>query len=270
MSKPKKPDAVFELVFTGGGIYPEKIPIGKVVEALSAVKRLAAGEVLGDEEEVDEEQDGEVRLLDVTRTSSAVFRFVGLAPKTTLQRLRNTGRVLTNPDAVEDNEYILRPVKDLSTIAGSLKCSVLLREAGNQHDVLAQIEADSFANISRSLLISGTTNITGSVQRVGGATEMRCALRVSFQPRLLFCKVGTKEVARKLGDALYQRVIASGSARWLRQSMRLYSFKVHDVSQTVEGSISDHLKALWDAGMSDWQKAEDPEALLHEIRGNDE
>jgi hypothetical protein len=270
MSKQKKPEPVFELVFTGGGIYPEKIPIAKVTESLSAVKRLAAGEVLGDQDEDEDETDGEVRLLDVTRSSSAVFRFVGLSPKTTLDRLRQTGRMLSQPGDAGENEYILRPVKDLSAVAHSLNCQVLIREAGKQHDVLARIEPDSFDKISKWLLIKGTTNVSGTVQRVGGATETRCALRVPFQPRLLYCKVETKDVARKLGDALYQRVVASGSARWMRHSMRLYSFTVHDVFQTTAGSISDHLKALWEAGLSDWQNTDDPDELLHEIRGNDE
>src|SRR5947208_1240617 len=97
MNRQKKPIAVFELVFTGG-VYPEKIPIGKVTDALSAVKRLAAGEVVSEEDEGEDESEGEVRLLDVTRTSSAVFRFVGLSPKTTLDRLKQTGQFLSNPD----------------------------------------------------------------------------------------------------------------------------------------------------------------------------
>ena len=267
MSKSKKPDAVFELVFTGGGVYPEKIPIGKVVDALSAVKRLAAGEVLGDVEEDEEGQDGEVRLLDVTRTSSAVFRFVGLSPKTTLERFRDTGRLLKDPNAGGASEYILRPVKDLSAIAGSLSCTVLLRGAGGENEILAKIEPNSFDQISRSMLISGTTNISGTVMRVGGATEMRCALRVPFQQRLLFCKVGSKDVALKLGDALYQKVVAYGAAQWLRHTMRLYSFKVHEVTETVAGSARDHLKALWSAGLDAWADVDDPDALLHEIRG---
>lgn len=59
-----------------------------------------------------------------------------------------------------------------------------------------------------------------------------------------FCKISTKEVARKLGDAMYQRVTASG--------------------------ITDRLAAIWKAGLSDWQQVKDPDALLQEIRGGDE
>jgi len=269
MANVKKPTAVFEAVFTGGGVYPEKIPIGKVVEALSAVKRLAAGVIVGDGDEDEDEGDTDVRLLDVKRTSSAVFRFVGLSPELTIHRLRETGKILQNPQADGESEYILRPVKDLSAIAQSLQCSIILRQSGNGHDALARIEANSFARISQSLLVSGNTSITGTVQRVGGATEVRCALRIPTQSRLLFCRVESKEVARKLGDALYQRVVAHGAARWLRHSMRLYSFKVQDIFRAAEGTISDHLQALWDAGMNDWSLQDDPDSLLQEIRGGE-
>lgn len=264
----KKPPALFELVFSGGGVYPEKIPINKVADALSAIRRLTAGEVLGDEDEEEDDGDGAVRLVDVTRTSSAVFRFVSPSPKKAIQRLKTTGKVLGNPADVGENEFVLRPVKDLSAIADSLGCSVILRMAGGRQDVLAKIEHDSYALVSRSLLVTGDTRITGSVQRVGGATEMRCALRVAFQSRLLYCKVEDQQLARRLGDLLYQRVIAYGTARWMKGSMRIYSFAVKDVSKPKSGSITDHLNAIWEAGMNEWEKVENPDAHLSEIRGD--
>jgi hypothetical protein len=266
----KKPSPAFEAVFSGGGIYPEKIPIGKVADALSAIKRLAGGEVVGDDDEEEGEQDGSVRLLDVQRSASAVFRFVGLSPAAAIERLKETGRVLQNPEDVgEKTEYVLRPVKDLSAIAESLGCTILLRAAGNGRAVFARIESGSYAKLSKSLLITGSTNLTGTVKRVGGATAVRCALRVSFQSRLLHCSVETEDVARKLGDALYERVVVYGTARWFRASMRVFSFVIKDVTRPKAGSIADHLKALWTAGLNDWEKIEDPDAYLKDVRGNE-
>ena len=94
-------------------------------------------------------------------------------------------------------------------------------------------------------------------------------LRVSFQSRLLYCRVEADTVARKLGDALYQRVIVTGAARWLKNSMRIFSFTVQDVTRTKEGSIEDHLKAIWDAGLNDWEKIGNPDEFLQEVRGNE-
>ncbi|HBI42710.1 MAG TPA: hypothetical protein DDY78_07620 [Planctomycetales bacterium] len=269
MTRPKKPEAVFEVIFTGGGVYPEKIPIGKVSDALSAIRRLTAGEVVGDEDEGDDEGDGSIRLLQVNRKSSAVFQFVSGTQKLAVHRLKETGRILENPDDVGESEYILRPIKDLSSIAGALGCNVVLREAGKGGEVLARIGPESYARISHSILVSGNTQIAGKVERVGGATAMRCALRVSFQNKLLFCKIESDSVAKKLGNALYQRVVVHGAVRWLKNSMRIFSFTVQDVTETKTGSISDHLKALWEAGLQDWGKIEDPDTYLQEARGDE-
>jgi hypothetical protein len=86
---------------------------------------------------------------------------------------------------------------------------------------------------------------------------------------LLYCKVETEPIARKLGEWLYQRVIVHGTARWLRNSMRIFSFTIKDVSVTKPGSIAEHLTALWEAGLSDWQRIENPDTYLQEIRGNE-
>jgi hypothetical protein len=266
----KKPTPVFELVFTGGGIYPEKIPLSKVADALSAIKRLAAGELVGAEDEEEEDLDGPVRLLDVTRSSSAVFRFVGPSITNSIQRLREIGRVLENPEDVgEENEYIIRPIKDLSSIADSLDCSLLLREAKKGHEIFARIEKDSYSKVASSILVSGSTKISGTVQGVGGATSMRCRLRVAFQKRLLFCRLENPEVARQLGESLYKQVIAFGNARWLRNSMRMFSFTIQEITKPKNGSISEHLDALWEAGLQDWENVANPDAYLQEIRGDE-
>jgi hypothetical protein len=268
--KTKKPSPIFEAVFSGAGVYPEKIPLNKVSEALSAIQRLAAGVVLGAEDEDEEEGDSAVMLLDVTRTSSAVFRFVGPAPENAILRLKEAGKVLKDPESIgPKNEYVLRPVKDLSAIAKSLECTVTFRELNNGHHVLATIDAESYPRIAQTLLIHGTTTISGKVQRVGGATAMRCALRVPFQAHLLYCKVESEQVARKLGDCLYQRVSAHGLARWVKNTMRLFSFTIQEVTQTKPGTIADHLKSLWEAGLNDWEGVENPDEYLQEVRGNE-
>jgi hypothetical protein len=264
-----KPKPVFELVFQGPGLVPEKIPIAKVAATLSAVRRLAAGEIAGDEDEDDWENTADaVRLVDVIR-GSAVFRFVGPSPAVAIAHIKETGEVLKNPNNLGPSEYVLRPVKDLSAIARALECPIVLREPGRGGAVLATITGDSYGLISKSLLLDGDTSIAGRVMRVGGATEIRCGLRVAFQSRMLFCRVATADVARKLGDFLYQQVVVRGKAQWLKSSMRIFSFKVEDVYQPKSESILQSLGAIWEAGLKDWEKIEDPDAYLQEIRGKE-
>jgi hypothetical protein len=263
-----KPDAAFEVRFVAPGITPWAIPIGRVAEALSAIKRLAIGEAGADAEDDsdDESADEAIRLLDVKK-GSALFRFTGKSPDTTIKRFRQTGTVLENPEKIGANEYILRPVRELSSIAKSLGCSIVIKEPGQDGASLATIVDNSFDILSRSVLLKGDTKIYGRVQRVGGATEMRCGLRVSFQDRMLFCKVSSVEVARQLGDLLYQNAVCSGSAEWFKGSMSIFSFVIHEVTQPKGTSILASLNNLWKDGLNEWDTFSDPDAVLDEVRG---
>ena len=73
---------------------------------------------------------------------------------------------------------------------------------------------------------------------------MVCAMRVSFQTKLHFCAIKDVDVAKKLGDFLYQRAVVYGEAQWLRFSMRVFSFTIKEVSEfsILSGDIA-HGKA---------------------------
>ena len=267
MSKTRKPIPVFEVLFDGPGIYPEKIPLGALTQTFSAIRRLAAGSDLADEEEDQETASGDIiRLLDVVR-GSAVFRFVGPSPVAALERLRLAGRVLQKPEEIADNDYVLGPIERLSAAAKRFDCAIVVRQAGHENSILARIEPNSFETISKRLFISGDTSISGRVERVGGATEMRCVLRVPFQDRLLYCRVSSVEVARKLGDRLYQEVTVQGSAQWLKNKWRIVSLTIHDMRPLKSGSINEALEALREAGGKGWDLIDDPDAYLEEVSG---
>lgn len=258
----KKPNPLLEVLFEGEGIYPEKIPLGALARALTAVQRLLTGQ------EVDEEEEGEegtLRLLDVKR-GSAIFRCVGPSAETSLGHLREVGKIVKHPEDAGEKDYILRPIERLSSIARSLDCVIVLREPG-KNAVLARIEPSSYETIAKNLLISGDTAIMGEIQRVGGATEMRCALRVPFQSNLLYCSVHSDDIARKLGKHLYEEVAVQGTAQWLKNSWRIISFKIKEVYQLKQGSIIEAFEALREAGGKSWDKIEDPQTFLEEVSG---
>src|SRR5262249_19135032 len=145
---------------------------GILTQTLSAIRRLATGsESIEDEEEPESGEDSSIRLLDVRR-GSAVFRFVGQSPPTAIQYLRQAGKALDNPEEIAENDHIIRPVERLSAIARRLNCPILVRESNRPDVILAKIEPASYDRMSRRLFITGTTSVTGSVQRVGGATQM--------------------------------------------------------------------------------------------------
>jgi hypothetical protein len=260
----KRPPPIVEVVFVGAGILPETIPFPKLSRTLSAVQRLAVGREPAEEDE--EIKEGAIQLLGVKR-GSAAYQFAGDTPDVALTNLRLVGRILSQEEEIGEKDFILNSVEEISSAARSLGCEIIIREPGKTHRPLAKIGPASYENISHSILVTGDTTFVGVVERAGGATERRCALRVDFQHRLLYCGVESNEIVRKLGQYLYQKVVVHGVARWLKSSWKVYSFTIREVSHPKEGSIRAALKALHDAGGSGWDEVEDPKAYLEEVTG---
>jgi hypothetical protein len=270
MKKQKKPLPVFEVVFDGPGLVPELIPLGTLTQALSAIRILASGAQAPDEESEEDlepdDADGAIRLLDVKR-GSAVYRFVCPKDDGAVGHLRGAGKAIENPQEVGEKDYILSPIERLSATAKRLSCKIILRQAGGKNGVLAKIEPESYGRLSESIFISGDTSFAGRVERVGGATCMRCALRVSFQSRLLFCSVESAEVSRQLGEYLYRDVAVQGHARWIKNTWRVVSFRVKSVTMVDRKPLSDAFQELRDAGGSGWDEITDPRRHLEEACG---
>jgi hypothetical protein len=265
----KTPPAIVEVLFSGPGLYPEKIPVATLARTLSAIQRLASGQDDADEEEEEEpEKESSLRLLNVVR-GSAVFRFACPAPAASvaIEHLRLAGKVLNDPEQVGQNDYLINPIERLSATARALDCSIIVKKPGPGSSVLARIESTSFDTIARALFIEGETSLTGEVKRVGGATQMRCALRVPFQHRLLFCRVANADVARQLGDALYKKVVVQGTAQWIKGSWRVHGFCIDAVKQLKRASLRKSLEALRSAGGEGWDKIDNPAQFLEEVAG---
>jgi hypothetical protein len=270
MKRQKKPLPVIEAIFDGPGLVPESIPLGTLTQALSAIRRLAAG-THGEDDETDEEIDlgntnGVIQLLDVKR-GSAVYRFVCPKDGSAVDHIKEAGRILDHPDEVGENDYVLNPIGRLSTTAKRLNCRIILKRAGSKNGVLAKIEPESYDRLSESIFITGDTSFTGKVQRVGGATSMRCALRVSFQEKLLFCSVESEEVSRQLGEYLYRDVAVQGHARWIKHTWKVVGFEVKSVTKLDRKPLSDAFQELRDAGGHGWDKIDDPKKHLEEACG---
>jgi hypothetical protein len=280
---PIKSPPFLEVVFEGENISPEEIPLRSLATALSAVQRLTAVGGVAEEQEEGEgeaeaedvepvvrEPGGSLRLLEVKR-GSAVFQLgvpAGTELTASLERLRGIGEFLASGEDTGAIDYdVLRPIKELSATARGLHCTISFREVGGADAVLARIEPDSYKSVAGSLFVEGQTSFIGRVQRVGGVTGMRCGLRVSFQKRMLICKVASKAVAQTIGKRLYEELVVQGTAQWLKKSWRVVAFTVHSVEQPKQGSILGAFEELRKAGGKMWDTVGDPSAYLEEVTG---
>jgi hypothetical protein len=275
----KKPLPDFVVRFAGKDVYPERIPLPLLASALRAVQNLARGA----DEEPDADQPakptdpGNLGLLSVNR-GSAVYGISSpysssdaeLRKKSHDLSTRNLlalGKVLTEPETVGDNDYMLSPVEDLCGIARKLNAEIQIRFPGKEGSLIATIKADTYKTLSDKLFIYGDSQIFGRVQRVGGATERRCAMRIEGRARLLFCKVDNEETMRALGRELTEQVAASGRATWMRTNWKIVAFTITEIRTPSIKPFRELHEAMRRSGASDWDKIEDPDAFLKAHRG---
>lgn len=261
--RPKKPQPSFQVRLTGTGLVPERVPLRAFTDTLSAVQRLASGRSAEDESP----HANPVSLLDIRR-GSAVYECVAKDANFAVSRFESLGQMLGNPESAIDQDFddTLSPLEELSGIARKLRCVIQIRKAIKPHNIIAEIDADAFRNVSQHLIVEGTTNLSGTIVRVGGATDMKCVLRLPMRQRLLYCNVANSDLLRELGKRLYQDVIATGHARWLQRTWWVYSFKVSGIEDKPKGKILAGLRAMYEAGGSHWDEVSNPEALIKELR----
>lgn len=260
----KPPSPTFEVRFTGADVSPEMIPIRSVSNALGAIQDIATGRDPYEVSHVAPERA--IGLLEIRR-GSAIYECVSRAPDEAVRNLSRVGALLlATGEEIDGDELVaaLRPIQSLSEVAKALKCRLEVRVFGNGQEPLFAIEEGDYQRLSKRLLLKGDTTVVGRVERVGGATGMRCLLRVPGRRKCLYCDVASKEVVRRLGQHLYENIVASGSAVWIHRSWRIYKFKINDFTQPRLGNPEKAIEHLRSAGMSAWDSVADPEGYLRE------
>ena len=128
------------------------------------------------------------------------------------------------------------------------------------------VREDDYQRVSDRLFVTGETTIVGTVQRAGGATEMKCLLRVPGRRRLLYCGVNSQQLVRRLGQHLYEEIAAMGTAKWIHRTWRIHAFTINDFTQPRLGSVPEAIQELRSAGLSAWDEVGDPEKYIRELR----
>jgi hypothetical protein len=261
-----KPSPTFEVRFVGRDLLPEKIPLRAVSEALSAVQDIASGRDPYEEQHVQPEKG--IGLLDVRR-GSAVFSCVARCPEEAVTNLRRVGALMAAPDERNDGDGLivaLRPIRYLSEIAKSVQCRVEVTLGARAKQPLFSIGEDDYGRIAGRLLMRGETTIVATIERVGGATDVKCALRVPGRRHLLYCDVKTRDLAQRLGRHLYEEIAAAGTATWIHSSWRIYSFTINDFTQPRLGNALEAIEEIRRAGLSAWDSIEDPQKYIEDLR----
>lgn len=261
----KRPTPTFSLRFVADGLSPHEVPLRAVSDALSAVQDLASGRDPFVTAKVD---PGKAINLVEVRGGSAIYSCVSHAPAEAMSNLTRVGAMISAAAEVHDNALIsvLKPIERLSEVARTVGCRLEVIAPDGNGGPLLVVEDQSYERISKKLLVRGDATVIGRVERAGGATEMRCLLRVPGRRHILYCGVKSKDLVQRLGQHLYERIAAVGTAVWIHRTWYIYEFTINDFSQPSMGNAREAIERLRNAGLSGWDEVEDPEAAIRDLR----
>jgi hypothetical protein len=210
-----------------------------------------------------------LRLVQIKK-GSAVYGVVAAAPAPSLAIISETGLAIKNPAKAAWSGSTISSIKELSEVARSQGCQIDFCEAKDGRrpgNVIARISPLTFHEISESAFVRGTTSVYGRLERIGGATELRCGLRLTDQPRMVFCDISGVDLIRQMGQHLYEDIVVSGDATWLRHNWHLRTMRITSFEPPKTGSILDVLDRMHELGGHGWDKVRNPDKLLAEMRG---
>ncbi|MGA2033684.1 MAG: hypothetical protein ABSG68_15635 [Thermoguttaceae bacterium] len=267
MASANKPTSTFEVRLVAPDLIPERLPLRQVNDVLSAIQDLASGRDPFELSHVPMEKG--ISLTQV-RTGSAVYACISRAPDEARTNLSRVGALLAsaNADEIEEEGLIaaLRPIQLLSDVARAIKGQIEVVLTELRDTPLFVIGEDAFPRISGRLLLKGETTVVGRIERAGGATSMRCLLRVPGRRRILYCNVESRKLVQRLGQHLYEDIAATGTATWIHRTWRIYQFTIRDFTQPQLGDVIQTLQQLREAGLKAWDQIEDPDAFIQELR----
>jgi len=260
MTNPKKPKPAFTLRMTGSNIRPWLVPMRALARTLGALQKLL---------EFEDNQDSEniLHLMGI-KTGSAVYQIAADNPSVVLNVLRHTGTIISDPNASDWSPDLLSPLEELSAIAKSMNCTIELGLPDKDGDVLAKIEPDTYASVSVGAFIEAESSIYGRIERVGGATEMHCALRIPDHDRLIICRVASKDIVRELGLHLYQETTVHGLITWHKKSWKVKKVLIRSIDKPKHPNLSKALEKALSAGGMSWAASMNVDTEIKTIRGD--
>lgn len=255
MTRTKKPNPDFEIYLRGR--YPEEVPVRAIADLVAALRGLVGGH--SSEDEIDDE-DG-INLLDIQR-GSARFRCVAEKPHLVVSRLSEIGRLLKDEQFDEHLGDGLPYLHKISSTARKSACDIIIRNRVNGHyNSLAVFTEQTYADLCKKHTITGETELTVTLERVGGATGSKCMVRIPGQNRALFCSV-PKKMARVMGSHLYEDISITGEATWLKSPRRYLNFVIRSFTPHQGSIFSQARERLRRAGADRWDHLPDDFAIV--------
>jgi hypothetical protein len=120
--------------------------------------------------------------------------------------------------------------------------------------------------------IKGKTTLYGMVVGVGGVDPPRARIRL-LNGVLFNCNITRRDqlmIARQLGERLYTEVGVYGTARWDARDMSLQYFAIERLTEYSKKPITDSLESLRAVVGEYYDRIDDIDEFIADVRGTDE
>lgn len=244
--------------FTGNQIQPGRVSAKHLADVLRAYEDVIADLVTNHSPEISKD-------LIVVGLSEITHQSVGLQFEANVPEL-------TLPAATQLTEAIQQLRFDMLPETAR-KFFITVRNFTRRYGCTAEIQAqgqlatiDETSEIATPPKLTGFTTVYGTVQRVGG-DEPRVRLQM-FTGESVYCTT-TVDMAKEIGDHLYEDVGLEGTATWDYESLKIEEFKVDRLLPYGSTSAALAFRELR-SEFSEIFDSIDPDEFVAEIRGGDE
>ncbi|SRR5258708_18555044 len=165
----------------------------------------------------------------------------------------------------------IEAVRTVRKLAHKFSTDIEFWQNNGQRTRLATVNATTPIDVTVRTR-TGKTTIYGKVVGVVGEDPPRARIRL-FSGDLLICNITRRDelqIARQLGQRLYDEVGVYGEARWDLRDMSIEFFQIERVTEYSKKSVNEALDSLNSLVGEQYREIDDFERLIGEIRGTSE
>lgn len=248
-----------EVLLRGDGISPGKLRSKEIAEIIESVEDMIASTVVQDHPELKKESI--IIGLRGVREGSIGLEFSPNLEDLTLPATYRITRSIVQDDFTSLSNNTLTSLRKLSAFTRRHNCRAEFSTLNGKIEALAVVTPET--KIPERYSISGETSLYGEITRVGGA-EPKIQFK-TLEGEIIYCSTD-REIARKAGTKLYNRVEIQGVAEWNSETLKIETFHVTDISDYEEIRLSEAFEELSDLIGNSLDYIDNVDDFVSEIR----
>jgi hypothetical protein len=252
---------IFELSLEGKDLSPTTVSIHELANFLESIETVVVKTLSHTVQGIDEDQ-AVVSLVEIG-AGSAHYSFAA-APPVTPELIRLIGNSIRTQNYKRLPNAAISGLRDLQRFSEQRQAVIKWNLLENRHkSLIAEIRPDVGLNLPTLDTVKGTTVVYGKLTRVGGTPPKA---RVSLLSGEAISCLVSEQLAKRIGNRLYEVIGLEGDAEWDITDYSLLSFRANAITSFEEGTAREALKALGEVSGEGWNHGNDTNAFVEELR----